>query len=108
MPTERYAPEELEEAESFMRNNDLTESNKDLMLTKLAITRELRQKSLNLSEVSASRRKAGNRPRSKDLNFDEFLGRWPLLVRALSAVRCFDLINVMFTLSFALPLYCFQ
>lgn len=79
--TEKYSSAEVEEAESYMRNNAVTTANSQLMLTKLVITRETRREMVMGPPGEKTRRRI-----KATVNATDFLARYPLFVRLKAAV----------------------
>jgi len=79
--TEKYSSTEIEEAESFMRNNAVSAANIELMLTKLAITRETRREMVVGPPSERTRRRS-----KTTVDASDFMARYPLFIRLKAAV----------------------
>ena len=89
--TEKYSSTEVEEAESFMRNNAVTAANTELMLTKLAITRQTRREMVVGPSSEKTRRRSKTTVDASDL-----MTRYPLFIRLKAAVSQTFLLLIIF------------
>ena len=89
--TEKYSSTEVEEAESFMRNNAVTAANTELMLTKLAITRQTRREMVVGPSSEKTRRRSKTTVDASDL-----MTQYPLFIRLKAAVSQTFLLLIIF------------